>query len=280
MGNINYSIIIPYRNEFDLFLNAVNSVPDRDDIQIIIVDNSPVPIKKIQIPKKDNAIIELTTSSPTKGAGCARNVGLSHVEGRYILFLDADDYFTPNAFDACDKYINEDYDIVYFRTDSININDGSRSCRHNVINNLVTRYLESGDEGVLRYRFVNPVAKMISSDFVLKKGFRFDEIRVSNDVWFSLMTGHSAKKICADEAVVYMITADDGGNSLTRIRTSEVFLLRYQVMVRVNQFLKAVDKNDYRIRLIGALRIALRDYGLRTFWTALCYAYKNKVSVF
>jgi len=280
MGNTNYSIIIPYRDKFELLICAINSVPDRDDIQIIIVDNGPVPIKENQLPIKNNALVQLTTSSPTKGAGCARNVGLSHVRGRFMLFLDADDYFTPNAFNSFDKYLREGFDIVYFKTDSVNIKDGSQGCRHNVINNLVNTYLKNGDEGLLRYRFVNPVAKMIRSDFVLKNGFKFDEIRVSNDVWFSLMTGHSANKICADEAVVYMITADDGGNSLTRIRTSEVFLIRYQVMVRVNQFLKSVDKYDYRIRLIGALRIALRDYGFNVFWKALCYAHNNKVGIF
>ena len=275
----NYSIIIPYRDTYDMLVKAVDSIPDRSDIQVIIVDNGTELMPKEGIPRRKDATVDYYTSSPLKGAGCARNEGLSHAEGKFLLFLDADDYFTPNAFNVFDKYLKEDYDVIYFQTDSININDGSRSCRHNVINNLVSTYLKNGDDGLLRYRFVNPVAKMIRSEFVLKNRFKFDEIKVSNDVWFSLMTGHSAKNICADEAVVYMITADDNGNSLTRIRTKEIFMMRYQVMVRVNQFLKSVDKYNYRIHLMGALRIAFKDYGIGTFWEALCYAKKCKVGI-
>ena len=42
MSNIKYSIIIPHYNTPELLLRCVTSIPERNDIQIIVVDdNSP-----------------------------------------------------------------------------------------------------------------------------------------------------------------------------------------------------------------------------------------------
>ena len=276
----NYSIIVPFHDKYDLFLKAVESIPDREDIQIIIADNAPEQLSKGQVPIKNKATITYTTSSATMGAGAARNAGLKHVKGRFIIFLDADDYFTPNAFPSFDDYLEKDFDIVYFQTDSINLKDGTRSNRHNRINTLVRTFVSNGNEDLLRYEFVNPVAKMLRTEFVLGGGFQFDEIRVSNDVWFSVMTGHAAKKITADEAVVYMITAGDSGGSLTKKLTKENWFTRYQVMVNVNKFLKSVGKYEHRIVLKGALRIAWKEFGFKEFLHFLKYAYDNKVGIF
>ena len=276
----NYSIIIPYRDTLDLLQKAVSSIPDRDDIQVIIVDNSERPLVDSQLPKKNSADVVYTISDQTMGAGRARNVGLKMAKGRWLLFLDADDYFTDYAFKAFDEYLLKDYDIVYFKSDSINLKDGTKSGRHIVINQLIDEFQSTGDEDILRYRFVNPIAKMIRTDFIINKGIKFDEIKVSNDVWFSVISGHEAKSISSDSAVVYMITAGEIGGSLTRTRTKENWFIRFQVMVRVNKFLKSVGKYQYRIRLIGALRIAWRDFGIREVFHLLNYAYANKVSIF
>ena len=101
----NYSIIIPFRDKFDLLHIAVNSIPDREDMQIILIYNGNNTFPMKEKPKCSNATITYLESSAIKGAGHARNVGLKEVKGRYILFLDADDYFTPGAFDYFDKYI-------------------------------------------------------------------------------------------------------------------------------------------------------------------------------
>ena len=275
-----FSIIIPYRDTYELLLKAVDSVPDRDDIQIIIVDNSAIPLSLENVPRKENARVLFLTSLPSKGAGCARNVGLEHAEGRFVLFLDADDYFMENAFSHFNEYIDKDYDIVYFKSDSINLKDGSPGRRHAVINQLIDEFNRTGDDGVLRYRFVNPIAKMIRAELIAKYDIRFEEVRVSNDVWFSIMTGHYAKSITCTDAAVYMITAGESGSSLTRNRTSENLFIRFQVMVRVNKFLKTVDAYKYHTRLSGFLRIVLREYGIKEFLRYLKYAHDNKVSIF
>lgn len=275
----NYSVIIPYRDKYDLFLKAVDSVPDRNDIQIIIVDNAPEPLGQRDVPVKKNATVCYITSAPARGAGGARNEGLKRVEGRFLLFLDADDYFTTEAFNAFDKYISSDYDIVFFRPTSVYLSNGALSSRHEIYSSVVDDYNVNQNENRLRYRWEVPWSKLYKTKYIIDGSFIFDETRVSNDVWFSLMTGHNANKIAVDNTIVYVVTEGACGASLTMKRTKENWFIRFQVMVRVNRFLKNVGKYKYRIRLAGALRIALQEFGFKEFFHLLKYAYSERIGV-
>lgn len=276
---MNYSIILPYRDKYDLFLKAFDSVPDRDDIQIIIVDNAVKPLTKEQIPVKEQALVLYTTSSSTKGAGCARNEGLKHVRGRYVLFLDADDYFTPEAFNAFDDYLELGHDIVYFKPTSIRLSDGTPSQRHNVYVEKIDNWFKTGDERPLRYRWESPWGKLFRSEFLLEGKFQFDEQPVSNDLWFSLMTGHNAKSISANATVAYVVTEGSQGQSLVKKVTRENSFIRYDTAIRANKFLKTVGHYEMHIRLLGALHRVLKNFGLKELFRYLFYAMKNKVGI-
>lgn len=276
----NYSVIVPYRDKYDLFVKAVNSIPDREDIQIIVVDNSLQPLNQETVPVKQQAKVISTISSLTKGAGCARNEGLKLVKGRFLLFLDADDYYTPEAFPAFDNYLESDFDIVYFKPTSIRLSDGMSSDRHNHFVADLESYFATGDERRLRYRWEVPWGKLFRTEFVLTGGFHFEEIKVSNDTWFSLMTGHNARKIAADKTEVYVVTEGSEGQSLIKTQNRENAFIRYGVAIRVNKFLKAIGRYDMRIRLLGAIRIAFTYFGICETFRYLKYAFYNRVGIF
>lgn len=276
----NYSIIIPYRDRLSLFQKAIESIPDRKDIQLIIVDNAPQPLLQDQIPVKLLARVEYTKSSPVKGAGCARNVGLEKVKGRFILFLDADDYFSNEAFQAFDRYLDDEYDIVFFKTTSICIPSGTPSTRHIGTCSLIEHYIQTKDDEALRYRWYGPIAKLFKARFVLENNFKFEEIKVANDAWFSVITGHNAKSIAVDGAIVYVITEGEQGSSLTKQRNRENYFTRFENDVKINNFLKEVNHYKMRNRLLGSIRIAFVNYGFLEMVRYLRYASKHKAGIF
>ena len=275
----NYSIVVPYYDKYDLFLKAVESIPDRADIQIIIVDNARVSLSKKELPVKERSQIVYATSSPTRGAGCARNVGLHYVKGKYTLFLDADDYFTATAFDEFDRYLNQEYDIVFFKPTSLRLKTGTVSNRHISFAKHVDDYIINKNEAILRYRWFVPWSKLFLSQFILENKFTFEEIQVSNDLWFSLMSGHHAKRITADSSIVYVVTEGSIGESLVQTVTKENAIIRYQEAIKVNKFLKSVGRYEMRIRLLGALRIALVNFGLKEFFYYLRIALQNRINI-
>ena len=48
------------------------------------------------------------------GVSSARNVGIDNSVGEWLVFADADDYFTPNAFVSFAKFLDLHYDFILF----------------------------------------------------------------------------------------------------------------------------------------------------------------------
>lgn len=276
----NYSVIIPYRDKYDLFLKAVDSVPDRNDIQIIIVDNAPEPLGQKGVPVKKNATVCYITSAPARGAGGARNEGLKRVEGRFLLFLDADDYFTTEAFSFFDAYADKNYDIVFFKPTSIKLSDGTLSNRHVTYAKFVDSYLSRGEEDNLRYWYTVPWGKMISTYLVRNHSIQFDETFASNDLMFSVKTGFYASNITASNDVVYVVTESGVGGSIDKTRTKEAQFARYTVAVSQYEFMSKVGRKDQRFSLLSYILRSWKDFGFSEFLKYLHYARSHRANIF
>lgn len=279
MREFNYSVIIPFRDKLDLLIKAINSIPDREDIEIIAVDNSDIPFGEPNMPVLSKARLVYLTSDPTKGAGHARNVGLMQMKGLFLICLDADDYFMPNAFTFFDRYLEQDYDIVFFDADSIKLSDGSRSTRHETIHRYITGYHSHHKEDSLRYRFVNPICKMIRTDLIKDHSIQFDETPVANDAMFSVKAGHYARKVTACDEVVYMITEGDSSSSLTKAKSAKNQFIRFQVAVRRYQFVTSVGRKDQQPKLISFVGHAFLDFGFKEGIKWVKYAHEQGIKL-
>ncbi|MEA4886688.1 MAG: glycosyltransferase family 2 protein [Bacteroides graminisolvens] len=276
----NYSVIIPFRDCTDFLRIACASIPRREDLQIIVVDNAQHPIGADGISDFNNPNIEYYTSSPTMGAGCARNEGMKHAKGRFLLFLDADDYFTEEAFDVFDAELNTDCDIVYFNATSIVLKTGEVSDRHHTIDAKIKKAINEGNEDVLRYHFTNPVCKMVRREMVEKYALQYQEVPASNDLIFSVKTGHYAQKVKAVNKVVYVITTGDAGTSLTKTHSLRNEEARFRVLVDWYLFLKEVGRLDMSPRIVGFINKGYKLFGIRTAIRWFLYAIRHKVNIF
>ena len=86
-----YSVIIAHKNLMGLLRRTLDSIPQRSDIQTIIVDdNSDIAAEEWAAFMKNYEQEELVLTKEGRGAGYARNVGLTRARGRWIIFADAD----------------------------------------------------------------------------------------------------------------------------------------------------------------------------------------------
>ncbi len=99
------SFIIPHYNlPRQLLTRCIDSIISqnmpKDSYEIIIIDDGSqtVPYSLIDIYKTENLKIISTRHS---GPGGARNRGLDEASGKYIQFIDADDYLQPQALNDC-----------------------------------------------------------------------------------------------------------------------------------------------------------------------------------
>lgn len=99
------SVIIPVYNAEKFVSQAVESALQFDEVHevILIEDKSPDNALQIciQLAEKHNRVqLYQHPDKENHGAGPSRNLGIEKSTGDFIAFLDADDYFLPNRFDA------------------------------------------------------------------------------------------------------------------------------------------------------------------------------------
>lgn len=242
MGSINYSIIIPHKNCPDLLQRCLNSIPVVPDIQIIIVDdNSDNDIVDFNnFPGKERINTEIYFTKEGKGAGYARNIGLEHVKGKWVLFLDSDDILTDNCLNNLDSFCNNNDDIIYFKLverdysneisiDKQNFIDFERGNSYNQILNTASNYIP--------YLHYIPVGKMIKTSTITDNNIRFDEVSCSNDVMFFTRLAPFVKKFTISNKYLYCITKPTGRN-LTSRKDYFSGKTRLNVLLERNSFLK------------------------------------------
>lgn len=278
MEDYKYSIIIPHRNIPTLLQRAINSVPQREDIEIIVVDNSDT-IVDLNTVKKSHLNTIVIFSSPLRGAGGARNEGLKIARGKWLLFLDADDFFTENAFDCFDRYSDLNYDIVFYKWTSCDSETLQYRDRDSVYNKLLSMYLSNPNkyEYLIRYRLDSPCGKIVLRDLVQKYNITFDEVIACNDALFSTKSGFYASKVYAVDDVVYCATIRIG--SITKTDDYTHFKSRYLSYLKINRFLLD-NKVHYATRPIIRYIIYSIKYGLHSFFYFVGIAIKLNVPIF
>lgn len=112
------SIILPVYNVEEYLEECLESLVKQDysDFEILAVndgskDNSLKILKKYE--KKYPKILKVYDKE-NGGVSTARNYGMEKAKGKYIFFVDSDDYILPNTLKKLDKYIEEDYDLIVF----------------------------------------------------------------------------------------------------------------------------------------------------------------------
>ncbi|GGB96947.1 glycosyltransferase family 2 protein [Dyadobacter sediminis] len=244
-----YSIIIPHKNSFELLTRLLASIPVSDDIQIIIVDDSSRDEQQQKLRDHDfGREVNVLFETAAKGAGSARNKALRHASGKWLLFADADDFFSDGLLDLISPFYNAEEDVVFFGTTSVFNNDMHRTAyRHHRYHKLVTDYAgnpTADHEDALKYYFNPPWAKLIRREMVEKHKIRFQEILASNDIFFSMNCGFRARKIAATTKVLYTITVTP--NSISNSFSREHFDARFQAVLTANDFLRSIGKGKYQ----------------------------------
>ena len=122
--SIKVSVIIPVYNQEKLVIRALESIPKRDDIEIIVIDDKSIDNTWDNILNycKENPTYNIITviQSENRGVADTVNTGYDLATGEYVVLLGSDDYFyTENFLKILDKL--DGTDLVYF---NLIINNG------------------------------------------------------------------------------------------------------------------------------------------------------------
>ena len=282
MEKYTYSITITHYNAPKLLARMLKSIPEREDIQVIVVDDASTKENKFELAKLEHKNLHIKYLQENKGGGYARNAGLELVQAKWLIGVDCDDYFSANAFDVLDKYKDEEIDCLMYSVqlvdqDNIVINKFIESTKSTL------DYLASPSEKnlmALKYRNTVTWNKMVSTRFIKENNVQWEDCRVNIDVLFSfLVTTRMSKFKIIPDYLYNLVTSD---NSITRKkRTIEREFQFYLAAQKRNGFFLSIGLKKYpyyRKDYMYALYM-LKKRGLKGMIIFVRYVYQHKEEV-
>jgi glycosyltransferase involved in cell wall biosynthesis len=239
------SIVIPHKNSSNTAEKLVDTIPNVPEIEIIVVDDKSYLeefLFLLKLRDKRSNLVVIQNEDKESNAGIARNIGLSHVNGQWVLFADSDDEFLDNAFDVFFKTASDyrDSDVVLFRCRSLD-EVRNPSSRADKVNSLIECYPDNID--TILYEWLVPWGKLIKFDLIEDNKLRFDSCLASNDVMFSTKLAAHARKLSVMNVEVYCCFSRAG--SLTSSIDEDKALSRLSVLISRNKYL---SNKDVKIR--------------------------------
>jgi len=210
----NFSIIIPHKNTPHLLQRCLDSIPRRDDLQIIVVDDNSDPknVNFDQFPGLNDPNVTLIFTKENKGAGYARNIGIQNAGGKWFLFADSDDFYNYCINTILDDYTDSGKDIINFKFLAIDCDLYISRDRCARFNKYIDNYVSPNEkaEVSLRYRHSSVLSKMYKAELIKNNNITFDEVSIGNDITFAYLAGFHANSIGVDCRALYCTTVRQG----------------------------------------------------------------------
>lgn len=173
-----FSVVVPIYNAERYLKSTIESVIKQsfNDWQLILVndgsDDDSLTICN-EYRNFDKRII--VVSQENSGPSAARNAGISAAQGEYIMFLDSDDEYQPNAFENVAKLLHEkNIDLIMSSAEVVNVDIGK------IINDV--DYSLDNPINTIEDFFIQMIEKRISPSpwrYVIKKN-----ILLENNIYF------------------------------------------------------------------------------------------------
>ncbi|CDB35850.1 glycosyltransferase group 2 family protein [Phascolarctobacterium sp. CAG:266] len=203
-NNLKISVIIPVYNVEKYLKRCLDSVINQayKNLEIILVDDGSTDntLKILQEFALKNSRIKIFCQE-NQGAAVARNLGLSIATGKYVIFLDSDDYFEKDLVEkSVERAEKFNADIVVFRAIAFDNITGERSPLNDKIGSLKEYQQKSFNykdlpDKILNLFLIAPWNKLYNREFLNKHSFQFQNVKRSNDLYFTSATLVSAEKI-------------------------------------------------------------------------------------
>lgn len=243
-------VIIPHYNGAHLIHKLLGSIRYENSINVYVVDDhsDQEQFRALESICNNYAAVRLLkVPNGQKGPGKARNFGIKHSSSKWLLFADADDFFTENAWDEIKKVSSKDFDMVCFSPSS-ETDTGLPSDRHEQYQQLVTDFINNGDRSVF-FRFYPPWSKLVSRELVVNNEIEFDDGIGGEDNIFSLKCAFYANKILAIDSSIYTVVESE--QSLTSGMSLKTIENHFYAMSRYNDFLQQHKLKAYQAPMTG-----------------------------
>ena len=180
---IKLSIIIPVFNAENTLKRCLDSVLQQkdDELEIVVINDGSKDLSDEIMQEYKLRYPEIISYYKKQNTGVAdtRNYGIEKAKGKYIMFLDSDDYIDIHLYNIIKQYIERDIELIKFKLQRVDENN-------NIIEKVTGPIFEktTGEEG-FKYLYASDVLLDSPCVYVMKK-----DIFIRNKLLFNVGTEH------------------------------------------------------------------------------------------
>ena len=249
-----FSVIIPYKNTKDYIEECLKSIAEQTytDFEVLCINDSSedgtgdIVRNFIQ---KDKRFKNINIETEEKGPGGARNLGIDNAQGKYLVFVDSDDWCSS-------KLLQKLYNSYEKEPDADSIWYNSYECHRDsatLLKKWVTKgVLEITPQNIFDYPEYVWI-KSFKTDFIKNNNIRYmSNVYFEDDYFYFDMAFRNPKIYCINDALYYYRRHDSSitGHSQSLYKRNSHF---FKVMHNVY---KSIAENNYD----SAWKKAVRDY--------------------
>lgn len=266
---INYSFIIPHKDLPDLLRRCVSSIPRRDDIEIIIVDDASDPEvvnERTMADVIEQPCVRMIFTKENGGLSYVRNVGIKNASGKWTFIADADDFLMPGALEMLDKYKDSEADVVCFHVcakDCYTLEPCDRGLKYN-------RFMDKAVAGEMSMNKLLAMAvttwtKMVKRELYIRHDIHFQEdTRIWTDMYWAKLLALNARNIEVSPDVLYCVTERSTNMSNTYV-SKEHMMQMYNVVKTCNRLVVDNGKKEL-VSGIDYFYKKIRNLSLLMYW--------------
>jgi len=210
------SVIIPCFNVEEYIVHTIKSIIMQriDSVEIICIDDGSTDATYLRLTELSEQYPNMVVIHDSNhGQGYQRNRGLEKARGKYVFFMDSDDFIDENCFSRSLELLEANgADACYFEAYTF-FETSKLEEEKSIYRNLYRRnkwypHVFSGKEIYVKMRqsgdyFVSPCLSIIRRETIIDKGIRFPEIKRLEDNLFSFRLINSMTKVICIPDILY-----------------------------------------------------------------------------
>lgn len=275
---VDISIIVPIYNASKYLKKCLDSLVNqtKKELEFILINDGSTDDSESIIKSYNDSRIKYFKRS-NHGIGKTRNFGISKSTGKYIMFLDSDDYLEENACEVLYEKIEKDkLDLVV--CDFYNVIKETKICEK--IASFKNTALKDNPDLLLNINLA-PWNKIYRSDLIKKNNIKFIEDLKYEDVPFVALSLLKAKKIGKVDKPLINYAIHE--KSETTIRDEKIFDI-----IKIVDIIRGYFKNyDWSKKAVDALTVEvlvnyniqqryIKDKGIRNKFIDETFSYFKK----
>lgn len=242
--NLKYSVIIPVYNSEKTISKCLDSllyqIPDDAEL-LVINDGSTDKSGEICGRYEEKYPAVHYYAKENGGVSTARNIGLDNAGGKYILFVDSDDFVEPQYWQVINSFVDQ------YQPDMVQW--GFRDCGKTSRERNTGDYAVVGELAVAKkiqtaiqeYMFSALWARIFRNDIITKYSIRFDpKLSIGEDQVFIFTYAIHMKNLVSTKLCLYNSVLENR-ESLSRKRRS---YLTEQLLLAVNTMFQILTNSE------------------------------------